>query len=126
MYFFILYFLSQVNQVSINSPALLLVDPAYHGNVGDNIISYGELVLMERLGFTNHTECHIHQSLRRSQSCNNFSQFEAGGLAWWQGGGNWGDLWSRNTQTLRLCHFLTFTLLLAADSRLQTIENIEG
>ena len=45
-----------------NSPALLLVDPAYHGNIGDNLIAYGELVLMERLGFTNHTECNIIQS----------------------------------------------------------------
>ena len=48
--------------MSANSPPLLLVDPAYHGNVGDNLIAYGELVLMERLGFANHTECHIIQS----------------------------------------------------------------
>ena len=107
---FLSYWFLQVAKVSPNSPALLLVDPAYHGNVGDNLISYGQLVLMERLGFTNHTECHIHQSMGLSQSCNNFSQFENGGLAWWQGGGNWGDLWSRNTQTLRLCHYLTLTL----------------
>ena len=84
-----------------NSPALLLIDPAYHGNVGDNLIAYGELVLMERLGFTNHTECHILQSQGLSRNCNNFSHLGDGGLAWWHGGGNWGDLWDRKAITLR-------------------------
>ena len=100
----------QVNKVSAHSSALL-VDPAYHGNVGDNLIAYGELVLMERLGFTNHTECHIHQSQGFSQSCSNFSHLDNGGMAWWQGGGNWGDLWNRNILTLRLCHFVLQTSL---------------
>ena len=86
-----------------NSPAVLLIDPAYHGNVGDNLIAYGELVLMERLGFTNHTECHILQSQGLSRNCNNFSHLDDGGLAWWQGGGNWGDLYSRKAYTVRLC-----------------------
>ena len=103
--------------MSANSPALLLVDPAYHGNVGDNLIAYGELVLMERLGFTNHTECHILQSQGLSQSCDNFSHFDNGGLAWWQGGGNWGDLYSREDFTLRwvtesLSHCVTVSLQL--------------
>ena len=92
----------QVNKVSANSPALLLVDPAYHVNVGDNLIAYGELVLMERLGFTNHTECNIIQSAGRSQKCNNFSHLDNGGVAWWHGGGNWGDLYHRKARTLRL------------------------
>ena len=91
----------QVDKMAVNPPPLLLVDPAYHGNVGDNLIAYGELVLMERLGFTNHTECHIIQSQGFSQSCNNFSHLASGGLAWWQGGGNWGDLWDRKSLTLR-------------------------
>ena len=86
-----------------NSPALLLVDPAYHGNIGDNLIAYGELVLMERLGFSNHTECNIKQSQGLSQNCNNFSHLDNGGLAWWHGGGNWGDLYHRTILTLR-CH----------------------
>ena len=87
--------------MSANSPALLLIDPAYHGNVGDNLIAYGELVLMERLGFTNYTECHILQSQGLSQNCDNFGHLANGGLAWWQGGGNWGDLYERDALTLR-------------------------
>ena len=82
----------QVDKALPNSPPLLLVDPAYGVNVGDNLIAYGELVLMERLGFTNHTECHILQSQGLSQNCDNFGHLANGGLAWWQGGGNWGDL----------------------------------
>ena len=94
------YFL-QVEKVSASPPALLLVDPAYHGNVGDNLIVYGELVLMERLGFTNHTECNIIQSAGLSRNCSNFSHLDNGGMAWWHGGGNWGDLWDRKDITLR-------------------------
>jgi len=80
---------------------LLLIDPAYGGNVGDNLIAYGELVLMERMGFLNHTECHIIQSQRMSKFCDNFTHIEDGGMAWWHGGGNWGDLWDRQALTLR-------------------------
>ena len=92
----------QVDQLSSKSPALLLVDPAYHANVGDNLIAYGELILMERLGFTNHTECNIIQSAGLSQNCNDFGHLDNGGLAWWHGGGNWGDLWNRKDITIRL------------------------
>ena len=91
----------QVDQMTSNSPPLLLIDPAYGVNVGDNLIAYGELVLMERLGFTNHTECHIIQSQGFSRSCDNFSHLDNGGLAWWHGGGNWGDLRDRKSLTLR-------------------------
>ena len=69
------------------------IDPAYGGNVGDNLIAYGELVLMERLGVENHTECHVIQSQGRSRWCKDFSWTGKGGAAWWHGGGNWGDLW---------------------------------
>ena len=67
-----------------SSPALL-VDPSYHGNVGDSLIAYGELVLLERMGYMNHTECGIVQSGGRNAWCGNFSSFEDGGLALWQG-----------------------------------------
>ena len=80
---------------------LLLVDPAYHSNVGDTLISYGELALIERMGFKNHTECHIAQSLGRSKACGDFQQFEDNSLALWQGSGGWGDLWERETITMR-------------------------
>ena len=84
-----------------NPTPLLLIDPAYGGNVGDNLIAYGEVVLMERMGYLNHTECNIGQSQGLSVDCDNFTHVPDGGLAWWHGGGNWGDLWSRDDLTLR-------------------------
>ena len=66
------------------SPALL-IDPSYHANVGDTLISYGELILIERSGFLNHTECGILQSIGVNQKCGTFSQFPNGGLAFWNG-----------------------------------------
>ena len=79
---------------SSNSP-LLFIDPSYHGNAGDNFIAYGSLVFLEKMGFTNHTECNIAASIGFSPNCGNFSHFEDGGLAVWMGGGYWGDLWER-------------------------------
>ena len=79
---------------SSNSP-LLFIDPSYHGNAGDNFIAYGSLVFLEKMGFTNHTECNIAASIGFSPNCGNFSHFEEGGLAVWMGGGYWGDLWER-------------------------------
>ena len=80
---------------------LLLIDPAYDVNVGDNLISLGEIILMERMGFLNHTECHIMQSIGKSKDCGKFQHVQDGGLAFWQGGGNWGDLWEREILSLR-------------------------
>ena len=91
----------QVEKMKDNSPPILLIDPAYGINVGDNLIAYGELVLMERLGFSNHTECNIIQSQGFSRNCDNFTHLPDGGLAWWHGGGNWGDLWARVGLQLR-------------------------
>ena len=53
------------------------------------------------MGFKNHTECHIAQSLGRSKACGDFQQFEDNSLALWQGSGGWGDLWERETITMR-------------------------
>merc|ERR1719206_548906 len=90
------------NHEILNHPSpLLLIDPAYGGNVGDNLIAYGEVVLMERMGYLNHTECNVIQSQGLSKSCANYTDVADGGLAWWHGGGNWGDLWSREGLTLK-------------------------
>ncbi len=51
------------------------------------------------MGFRNHTEC-IVLSNRLSPNCD-FSSFDEGGLAVWHGGGNWGDIWSRDELLLR-------------------------
>ena len=93
--------------VSHSSP-VLLIDPAYGGNVGDNLIAYGELVLLERMGFVNHTECSVIASLGKSQSCGDYNWAPEGGLVMWHGGGNWGDLWARQGLTLpRMNSFVT-------------------
>ena len=82
---------------------LLLVDAAYHSNYGDTLISYGEKVLIERLGFKNSTECGIRASMNKNQACQNFSTFENGpGVAFWHGGGNWGDLWGYQKHLKRM------------------------
>ena len=82
---------------------LLLVDPAFHSNYGDTLISYGEKVLIERLGFKNSTECGIRASMNKNQACQNFSTFENGpGVAFWHGGGNWGDLWGYKKHLRRM------------------------
>ena len=86
--------------------SILLVDPAYHGNVGDNLIALGEIILMERMGFINHTECNVLQSGGRSKDCGNFSYIQDGGLAMWHGGGNWGDLWSEDPTLKPMTSFI--------------------
>ena len=73
----------------ITSKNVLLVDPAYHGNVGDNLLNYGEAVLLYKLN-KKHTDCHVHQSTRGKPCSQKYSQFSS---ALWQAGGNWGDLW---------------------------------
>ena len=80
---------------SSSIPPLLYIDPAYMDNAGDNFIVYGSLIFMEKMGFRNHTECNVLSSNGFSPNCGNFSQFEEGGVAVWHGGGNWGDIWSR-------------------------------
>ena len=88
------------HDASSTSP-LLFIDPAYGENAGDNFIVYGSLVFIEKMGFLNHTECNVYASQGFSPNCGNFRQFMEGGLAIWQGGGNWGDLWGRDVLGLK-------------------------
>ena len=88
---------------------LLMVDPAYHANLGDVLISYGEKVLIERLGFMNHTECGIASSVGKNHKCKAgengtwFQSFQNGpGVAFWHGGGNWGDLYFNPPNPVRM------------------------
>ena len=75
--------------IASNGPPVILIDPAYHANIGDVFISYGELVFIERMGYLNHTECGVLSSHAGAglinQKCGNFSQFPNGGLALWHG-----------------------------------------
>jgi len=103
--------IKEVDPMTGNSPPLLLIDPSYTFNIGDSLIVYGELVLMERLGYSNHTECHILQSMGRSRNCGDFSHLADGGMAWWTGGGNWGDLCCREAFTIRRMRSFTQLVL---------------
>jgi exopolysaccharide biosynthesis predicted pyruvyltransferase EpsI len=79
---------------------VLLVDPAYHRNVGDHMITLGELEFIKRLGYAAETQsqCHIVQAGEFVPRCNVVINQEypaqvAQPLALWHGGGNWGDIW---------------------------------
>jgi len=87
-------------------------DPAYHRNVGDHMITLGELALLERKGFGSGTvmsgsgpgkygaalQCKYCQSGSFVRGCDEVLEkanpsVVARQVAMWHGGGNWGDLW---------------------------------
>jgi exopolysaccharide biosynthesis predicted pyruvyltransferase EpsI len=78
----------------------LVIDPAFHANVGDNMIYAGERELLTSLGFNDsHIEiCSYFQASNFAKNCGahlnkkNPSKV-AHSIAYWHGGGNWGDLW---------------------------------
>ena len=71
------------------SHVVTLADPAYHNNLGDNFLNYGELVLLARLGAT-HGECGLAQSKNLNPSCMRYS-FPRNSTIMFHAGGNWGD-----------------------------------
>ena len=79
---------------------MLLVGPAYHGNVGANMLNYGELMLMEYFS-RNNTECGVAQSARKNVDCGNFEKFKNNSLALWHAGWNWGDVWVLNIHRIK-------------------------
>jgi exopolysaccharide biosynthesis predicted pyruvyltransferase EpsI len=79
---------------------VLLVDPAYHRNVGDHMITLGEVEFMKRMGYATETQsqCHYIQAGGFVPNCNGVVDKQNPALvaqqpALWHGGGNWGDLW---------------------------------
>jgi exopolysaccharide biosynthesis predicted pyruvyltransferase EpsI len=79
---------------------VLLVDPAYHRNVGDHMITLGELEFIKRLGYAAETQsqCHLVQAGAFVPHCNVVINQQnpvqaVQPLALWHGGGNWGDIW---------------------------------
>lgn len=51
-------------------------------------------MFLERSGFLQKSECNVEQAQHLCGDCGNFSQYGPGpGLAVWQGGGFWGDVW---------------------------------
>jgi len=107
---------------SLPKSHILLVDPAYHSNVGDHMITLGELEFMKRMAYDTQqvAECHLIQAGGFVPHCNTVLAKEnaaevAHQPAIWHGGGNWGDLW-RDAQDARIKSFLpllekNFTIL---------------
>ena len=82
---------------------IFLIDPNIRRNVGDNLITYGELVFLDSLGYKDYRECGI--AMGEFAPCD-FSHFndENVDMGIWQGGGNWGNLYKikQKRQTRRL------------------------
>jgi len=81
-----------VPTMSTGQTDVLLVDPSYHSNIGDVMLTYGELCLFRELGIQSYTECGVFQSEGRNDDCK-FDEVNSSSLAVWQAGGNWGDLY---------------------------------
>jgi len=78
----------------------LLVDPAYHKNVGDHMLTLGELIFLHRLGYNKESfsQCNYVQAGSYFPLCEQILEHEdpnvvAHSPALWHAGGNWGDLW---------------------------------
>ena len=80
--------------VSEKKGKIILIDPNIRRNVGDNLITYGELVFLDSLGYKDFKECGIAQI--EFEPCN-YSDFddESVEMGMWHGGGNWGNLYNK-------------------------------
>ena len=104
-FFFLLFDTFPCSDLFSNEPngKILLIDPNIRRNVGDNLITYGELVFLDSLGYKDYKECGI-AAMGEFALCD-FSHFndENVDMGIWQGGGNWGNLYNQNKrQTRRL------------------------
>ena len=91
-----------VKKPNAHHPHVLLVDPAYHANVGDHMLTLAELVFLESRGFKGGSaavdQCHYVQASNFYPNCNKVigdtsPATVAHQAALWHAGGNWGDLW---------------------------------
>jgi exopolysaccharide biosynthesis predicted pyruvyltransferase EpsI len=93
------------------SSDVLLVDPAYHTNAGDNFLVLGESLLLHHypLFGSRLLACGSHQSFLYGPQwaqhsviphCGDFSRYDASQIpvAMWHGGGNWGSLYPINAR----------------------------
>lgn len=94
--------------VQRHSNNVLLVDPAYHANVGDHMLTVAEQLFLQ-----NYTakwqECDYIQANQKAPRCESVigssSADAPAKLAMWHAGGNWGDLW-RIAQEKRIMSLL--------------------
>lgn len=105
---------------------ILLVDPAYHSNVGDHMITVGELQFLHKYTTTENkiSQCSYAQAGDYVPPCTEtIARNRAAGVsvAVWHGGGNWGDLW-RRAQEPRIASFQDL-LLQANFSKIVTMPN---
>jgi exopolysaccharide biosynthesis predicted pyruvyltransferase EpsI len=102
-----------------NSSDLLLIDPSYHANVGDSMLTLGEIEFIRRLQSNykyqqipldqcsyeqakNYVEpCHEKLESFSKQRDNSSSDDRGTTLAMWHAGGNWGNLW-KTIQKIRV------------------------
>ena len=97
-------------------PHSLLVDPAYHRNVGDSMLTLGELIFLKRRGFTKCEQCHYKQANGFYPPCEQVIGSKPPATighqaALWHAGGNWGDLY----RSVHLKRMESFSSLLAAN-----------
>lgn len=90
---------------------VLLVDPAYHSNVGDHMLTIGELEFIKKsLSVPDPVQCHYIQANYFYPDCTSVIEEHSSDsgkkLALWHAGGNWGDLW-RDAQNFRISSFRT-------------------
>eukprot|EP00041_Stephanoeca_diplocostata_P005456 m.62321 g.62321 ORF g.62321 m.62321 type:complete len:724 (-) comp15794_c0_seq2:642-2813(-) len=85
--------------------SVLLTDPAFHSNVGDVMLTYGELCLLSAMNIS-YTECTMNKWERRIKQCGP-AVYKQTKKALWHAGGNWGDLWK--VQRSRLKSFKDLT-----------------
>eukprot|EP01083_Nonionella_stella_P226497 804300_1 len=97
---------------------ILLVDPAYHRNVGDSMLTYGELTFLHRDSGVSQEkviQCHYRQDMNLHKGCDetiqaygdvNITATKDINAALWHAGGNWGSLY-RVIQSKRIKSFMS-------------------
>lgn len=86
---------------------ILLVDPAYHSNVGDHMLTLGEHQFIKRMGLKPPLECDYIQAGGFVPRCSEYLWMKLPkdvSVAMWHAGGNWGDVW-RTAQEARVASF---------------------
>ena len=85
--------LSPVLVAAHSSSSALLMDPAEHDNIGDNLIVLAEQALLARHGYKAEA-CRVIQAkyLNNPPCSSQLYADSAAKLAMWHGGGNWGDM----------------------------------
>jgi exopolysaccharide biosynthesis predicted pyruvyltransferase EpsI len=97
---------------NLAAKSILLVDPSYHDNVGDQMLTSAEQVFLHQIGWNknnsqSHLECNYLQAKGRAPSCSENIQKYATQVkvALWHAGGNWGNIW-QGPQAVRIQSFV--------------------